>query len=170
RARLSEFAEGFSRAFMLGQLAVILLLTPLFVADAVSEEREHRTWNLLLTTAMTDREIVFGLLACRLANLGMIVLTGLPILSLMPFLGGVDPIWVVTSFWATGMTMATLGAVSILISIASKTSIGAILTTYGCCLLTFPCLFSSLAIAAIPTGKGAYVFILLCTLGQAVFI
>jgi ABC-type transport system involved in multi-copper enzyme maturation permease subunit len=163
KARLSEFAEGFSHAFMLGQLAVIVFLTPLFVADVVSEERERRTLNLLLATAMSDREIVFGLLACRLANLGMIVLTGLPILSLMPFLGGVDPLWVVISFLGSMMTMIMLGAMSILVSINSKTSITAIVTTYACCLFMSPCLA---AILPAMSGPSRYTAIIMCTLIQ----
>jgi hypothetical protein len=118
---------------------------------------------------MSDREIVFGLLACRLANLGMVFLTGLPILSLMPFLGGVDPVWVVVSFLATGMTMTTLGALSILVSIASKTSIGAILTTYGCCLFMSPCLISPLILSVFPdmSGPSLYAAVMMCTLVQA---
>jgi len=131
RARLPEFAQSFSNVFMMGQLAVVALVTPLLTAGAVAEERERRTLNLLLTTALSDREIIFGLFASRMATLGLVVLTGLPILLVMPFLGGVEPIWVVTIFVTTSMTMFTLGALSILISVTAQSSLGAFLGSYA---------------------------------------
>jgi len=149
RARLPEFAQSFSYVFMLAQLAVVALVTPLLMAGAVAEERERRTLNLLLTTAMSDREIIFGLFASRMANLGFVVLTGLPILSVMPFLGGIEPIWVVTIFVTTSMTMLALGALSMLISVTAKSSLGAFLGSYALSVFLLPLSIGLAYLAAI---------------------
>jgi ABC-type transport system involved in multi-copper enzyme maturation permease subunit len=177
RARLTDFAHQFSLAFLIGQLGIVCFLTPLFTADAIAEERERRTLSLLLTTALSDREIVVGLLASRAANIGMIVMTGLPILSLLPFLGGVDPIWIVTAFASTGMTILSLGAFSMTFSVSSKTSLGAIVSTYCCSLLVSPCFLAPIlgAITAAPFATilvatflqaCGFVFFLLIAVGQ----
>jgi ABC-type transport system involved in multi-copper enzyme maturation permease subunit len=131
RARLPEFSQSFSNVFLFGQLGIVALVTPLFTAGAVVDERERRTLDLLVTTAMSDQEIILGLYAGRMANLGLVILTGLPILSMMPFLGGIDPIWVATTFVATTMTMLTLGALSIFASVLASNSLGAHLGSYA---------------------------------------
>jgi ABC-2 family transporter protein len=138
RARLPEFSQSFSHVFLFGQLGLVALVTPLFTAGAVVDERERRTLDLLVTTAMSDQEIILGLYAGRMATLGLVILTGLPILSMMPFLGGIDPIWVVTTFVATTMTMLTLGALSIFASVVARNSLGAHLGSYAGSLMIVP--------------------------------
>jgi ABC-type transport system involved in multi-copper enzyme maturation permease subunit len=138
RARLPEFSQSFSQVFLFGQLGIVALVTPLFTAGAVADERERRTLDLLVTTAMTDQEIILGLYAGRMANLGLVVLTGLPILSVMPLLGGIDPTWVIIIFASTNMTMLTLGALSILASVVAKNSLGAHLGSYAGSLMIVP--------------------------------
>ncbi len=159
RGRLPDFAQSFFYVFMFGQLAVVALVTPLFTAGAVAEERERRTFDLLLTTAMSDREIILGLFASRMANLGLVLLTGLPILSVMPFLGGIEPFWVMTMFVTTSMTMLTLGALSILTSVLAKSSLGAVLASYFLSVILLPLVIgmTSLVTASQPGGLTPYV-------------
>jgi ABC-type transport system involved in multi-copper enzyme maturation permease subunit len=148
RARLPEFSQSFSQVFIFGQLSIVALLTPLFTAGAIADERERRTLDLLVTTSMSDQEIILGLYAGRMANLGLVFLTGLPIFSMMPFLGGVDPISVLTTFLYTYMTMLTLGALSIFVSVSAGSSLGAHLGSYACSLVILPLnIFPALFIA-----------------------
>src|SRR5438094_417338 len=85
-----------------------LLATAAYTAGAISEEKEHRTLEYLLATDLRNREIVLGKLASRLANLALLVVAGLPVLSLLQFLGGVDPDLMLATFALTGLTMASL--------------------------------------------------------------
>ena len=55
------------------------------VVVAVADEKDRRTLDYLLTTDLGDSEIVFGKLIARLATLSLILLTGLPIFSLLQF-------------------------------------------------------------------------------------
>ena len=73
-----------------------------------------------------------------MAHLGLVILTGLPILSMMPFMGGIDPIWAVTTFVTTTMTMLTLGARSIFASVVARNSLGAHLGSYAGSLMIVP--------------------------------
>jgi ABC-type Na+ efflux pump permease subunit len=115
---------------LIAQLAVVVLLTPAFTASAIAEEKERKTLEFILATDLRNREIVLSKLASRYCNLGLLVLTGLPILGLTQFLGGVDPDLVLAGFVITGVTMASLAALSILQSVYAKKARDAIVLTY----------------------------------------
>jgi hypothetical protein len=106
RELLSSFANSFFTSFMMLLMAASFLLTPIYTATAVVEERERGNLDLLLATPLTSREIVLGLLASRLATLGLIIVTGLPILSLLPF-------WVESILDGSSHHSATLTAPSV---------------------------------------------------------
>ena len=84
----------------------------------------------MLATDLCNREIVLSKLASRLGNICLLVLTGLPILSLTEFLGGVDPDLVLVGFAATGMTMLGVASISILCSVYARKSAVAVLSSY----------------------------------------
>src|SRR2546427_357840 len=77
-------------------------------AGAIAEEKDRRTLDYLLASDLSNAEIVFGKLLSRLAYLALIMLTGLPFLSLLQLLGGVDPSLVVVGLVVTLMTMLSL--------------------------------------------------------------
>ncbi|MCI0376091.1 MAG: ABC transporter permease subunit [Gemmataceae bacterium] len=126
----AQFAETYFETFMLVQLIAVCLLTPAYVAGAVSEEKDRKTLEFLLATDLLNREIVLSKLFSRLANLTLFVATGLPILGLLQFLGGVDPNLVLAGFAVTGLTMLGLGGVSILQSVIFKRPRDSIAITY----------------------------------------
>lgn len=130
RQQLPRFANSFFQAFQGVQIAAVLLLTPICVSGSITEEKERRTLDLLLTTQMRDREIIFGKLAARLGNMVLLLLTGLPVLALTQFLGGVDPDAVLAGFALTLMTLLSLGCVSMMVSVAASTTFRAIVETY----------------------------------------
>ena len=117
---MAVFAEQIFYIFMVVQLALVLCLTPAYAATSIAEEKERKTFEYLLTTDLRNREIVLSKLLSRLANLTLIVLTGLPILGFLQFLGGVDPDLVLAGFAATAITMVSLGSFSVLVSIYAR--------------------------------------------------
>jgi ABC-type transport system involved in multi-copper enzyme maturation permease subunit len=127
---MAKFAESFFLMFMEVQFIGVFLLTPAFAAGAIAEEKDRRTLDFLLATDLTDREIVLGKLASRLLALTLLVLTGLPILSLIQFWGGVDPDLVLSGFAATGLTMLSLAGISMLASVYTKKPRDAIVLSY----------------------------------------
>ncbi len=127
---MGKFAESFFIMFMEVQFVGIFLLTPAFAAGAIAEEKDRRTLEYLLATDLDNREIVLGKLVSRVLGLVLLVLTGLPILSLLQFFGGVDPDLVISGFAATGLTMLSLAGLSILNSVYTKKPRDAIVLTY----------------------------------------
>lgn len=69
-------------------LTIALVLGPALMAGSLSGEKERGSLALLLTTRVTAREIVSGRLAGKLAQLGMIVLAGVPALIAVAALSG----------------------------------------------------------------------------------
>ncbi len=127
---LAEFTLHFFLIFLGVQFVVAVLLTPLLVATAITDEKERRTLEFLLATDLRNREIVLGKLAARLGNLLLLLFVGLPILSLLQFLGGVEPNLLVAGFAFVLLTVVSLAALSILISVHSTRSRSAVLCTY----------------------------------------
>jgi ABC-type transport system involved in multi-copper enzyme maturation permease subunit len=129
-SEMAQFAESFFYTFMVVQFLAVALLTPAYTAGAIADEKNRRTLEFLLATDLRNREIVLSKLVSRLANLLLIVLTGLPILSFLQLVGGVDPGLVLAGFAATGLTMVSLAGLSIFCSVLAKKPRDAIIVTY----------------------------------------
>lgn len=130
RAQAARLAEHFFETLMLVQLGAVLLLMPAYMGGAVAEEKERRTLEFILATDLRNREIILSKLGSRLANLALFLLTGLPILSFLQFLGGIDPNLVLMGFAVTGLTMLGSGSVTLLCSVLMRRARDAIGATY----------------------------------------
>jgi ABC-type transport system involved in multi-copper enzyme maturation permease subunit len=73
---MSEFARNFLIAFLFTQLVAVVLITPAVVGGAIAEEKERGTIDYLKASLLTNREIVLGKLAARLAFVGGVASTG----------------------------------------------------------------------------------------------
>jgi ABC-type transport system involved in multi-copper enzyme maturation permease subunit len=127
---LSEFGSQFFMTFLALQVGAVFVLTPAFTATAVAEEKQRRTLEYLLATDLYNREIVLGKLASRLLAMLLLLAGGLPVLSFVQFLGGVDPNLVLAGFAATAVTMLSVGSLGILNSVYAARPRGAVLSTY----------------------------------------
>jgi ABC-type transport system involved in multi-copper enzyme maturation permease subunit len=150
---IADFAATYFYVFTALQLLVVLLLTPPYVAGAIAEERERGTLEALFATHLRNDQIVLGLLLSRLARLGMIVLAGLPILSVLQFLGGIDPNLVLAVFVVTGMSALSLSCLAMLFSIYAGKARRAILQTE---LIAVGYLFLSTLLEIVTTFAGAF--------------
>jgi ABC-type transport system involved in multi-copper enzyme maturation permease subunit len=127
---MSRFATSFFFTFMIAQFVILAVLTPAYTAGAIAEEKDRKTLEFILASDLRDREIVLGKLSARLANLGLLLFAGLPVLGFLQYLGGVDPALVVAGFLATVLTVLSLGALSICNSVLFRKPREAILFTY----------------------------------------
>src|SRR5207302_11017958 len=98
REEAGRIGITFFSSFTVVQLIAVFLLTPSYVAGSIAEEKERKTLEFLLATDLRNREIVLSKFSSRLCNMLLFILTGLPILSALQFMGGVDPDLVVASF------------------------------------------------------------------------
>ncbi len=130
RDEAAQIGMTYFEWFTVVQLIAVVLLTPAYVAGSIAEEKERKTLEFLLATDLRNREIILSKFGSRLGNLTLFLLTGLPILSFLQFLGGVDPDLVLGGFAATALTAVGLASLSIFNSVVYKRSRDAIAITY----------------------------------------
>jgi hypothetical protein len=87
------------------------------------------TLEALFTTHLRNDQIVLSLLLSRLTKLAAILLAGIPILSFLQFLGGIDPGLVFADFAATGMLVLSVASLGLLLSIYAGKARRAIVQT-----------------------------------------
>jgi ABC-type transport system involved in multi-copper enzyme maturation permease subunit len=117
---LNALAKNASRVFeyiSILQLAMICLLAPVFTAGAISQEKDAETFNVLLTTPLTNAQIVLGSLLSRLFFIVVLLIAGLPIFSITMLYGGVTTDQIFMSFGIAACTALVTGAFAIFISV-----------------------------------------------------
>lgn len=94
------------------QLLLVLFFGALSAAGAVSQEKDRRTFVLLLLTDMRDYEIVLGKLIGALLPILLLILVSAPVLALLLLLGGIAPEQVVQAvlvLFAAAIAAGSLG-------------------------------------------------------------
>ncbi|MCI0702743.1 MAG: ABC transporter permease [Planctomycetia bacterium] len=135
-ARLSlhastNFAEEFTLIFLLAQLAVVIAISPGLAAVAVAEEKDRHTLPPLLTTTLTDSEIIFGKAAGQIVFGLSVVFAGLPVLMLTLFFGGVSLGLVLAGYALTAGTVVLCAASGMNAACQSPDLRSALLWAYG---------------------------------------
>lgn len=113
------------------QMGLVLFITPGLTAGAISSEREKQTLNMLLMTTQTSLQIIIGKLTSSIAYLGLLLIAGLPLYSVVFLFGGVSPMQLVSIFIFYFITMIAIGSIGIFFSTVLKRTITAMITTYS---------------------------------------
>jgi len=71
------------------ELLMICFIAPALTAGAISSERERQTYDLLRTTLLSARSLVFGKLISSLSFLWLLLFAAVPLLSLAYLFGGI---------------------------------------------------------------------------------
>jgi len=120
-ASLRDLAQRGAQAFTalsFVQVSLICLLTPLFMAGAIAQEANPRTWEIMLTTPLNRVQIVVGNLVGRLFFVIALLVGALPLMMATQLFGGVPPAAVWGSFLISACTALAVGAVAVALSIA----------------------------------------------------
>lgn len=113
------------------QLGLILFITPGLTAGTISTEREKQTLNILLTTSQTSFQIIFGKLSSSIAFLLLMILSGLPIYSLVFLYGGISPTQLAAIFLFYIFTLFVFGSIGVMYSTLIRKTIVSMISTYG---------------------------------------
>lgn len=99
------------------QLLLTLFFAALSAAGAVSQEKDRRTFVLLLLTDLRDYEIVLGKLLGALLPILIQLLVTAPVLALLLLLGGIDPEQVLQSVLVLGASAVAAGSLGGLVAL-----------------------------------------------------
>src|ERR1051326_5616183 len=117
---LSDLAKASSQVFSAisyVQLGMICLLAPVFCAAAITQERDSRTYNILLATPLTNAQIVLGRLFSRLYYVVALLLSGAPVFAITLLYGGVTGSSIALSFAIALSTALFTGSLAIAIAV-----------------------------------------------------
>jgi ABC-type transport system involved in multi-copper enzyme maturation permease subunit len=112
-ASLSSIGEGLFRAWATWSLWGVVILTPMLVCGVIAAEKDGRTFEILLTTLLTNREILVGKAASRLLLLLILIASSVPILAVASLYGGFDVAQVAAAAAVIGGTAVFVVAVSL---------------------------------------------------------
>ncbi|MCD8369911.1 MAG: ABC transporter permease [Clostridiales bacterium] len=111
------------------EFAMLVLIMPAITAGSISGERERQTLELLMTTELTPHEIVQGKLMGALSTMGLLVVSGFPILGIVFVYGGVtvpDIGLLILCYMVAALFMGSLGIACS--AICRKTTMATVMT------------------------------------------
>lgn len=112
------------------QVGLICVLSPVFMAGAIAQEANPKTWDILLTTPMSKLEIVLGNLLGRLFFVLALLFASLPLFALTQFFGGVPGKSIIASYIVSAGAAILVGAIAISLSVSRLVGQRAVFTFY----------------------------------------
>lgn len=131
----SQVGKYIFGTLVLFQTIMVSLLTPAFTAASITSEREQKTYDLLMTTLLPARSVIFGKLGSALAFVALLILAIAPLESLAFMFGGVSPEEIILSQVVMLMSALLYASIGIFWSSALRSSVASNVLTYGTILL-----------------------------------
>lgn len=100
------------------QIALICILAPVFMAGAIAQEADPRTWDILLTTPLSPTQIVLGNLVGRLFFILALLVSSLPLFAVTQYFGGVPGASIFASYLIAAAAAVLVGAMAIALSVS----------------------------------------------------
>jgi len=100
------------------QVGLICLIAPLFMAGAIAQEANPKTWDILLTTPLTAGQIVLGNLFGRLFFILALLAASLPLFAVTQYFGGVPGRSIFLSYAIAAGAALGVGAVAIALCVS----------------------------------------------------
>ena len=119
------------------ELLMLGFIGPALTAGAISSEREHKTIDLLRTSLLSARALVFGKLSSAVVFLLLLIFTAIPVESLAFFLGGVGMAEMVISTLMLVVTAIFFCTLGLFFSSFSKRTLIATVLSYSSILISF---------------------------------
>ena len=113
------------------QLALLLLMAPIFSAGSITIEKEQRTLAGLLTSLLTALQIWWGKFVSSLLFVLLLLVTSLPVLSMAFAFGGVGPWEIFTATLTTVIVLGCMSAIGLYCSSAFRRSVHATAVSYA---------------------------------------
>lgn len=132
------------------QFFLIVFIAPSLTSGAISGERERQTLDLLLSTKMAPRSIIFGKLFSSINQIILLIAASFPIFSVVFLFGGISTAEVIKLFLFYIIVAITMGSIGIFFSTFLKKTTASNVLTYGFVLfLIFGTLFINVFVTSI---------------------
>ena len=118
------------------EFLLLMFIMPALTSGSISGERERKTLELLFTTKMTPKDIVFGKLFSALEQMSVLMVSSLPIILLTFVYGRVDMADLGLLFLCYGIVAVYTGGIGMFFSVTLRRSTFSSVCSYGVLLLT----------------------------------
>lgn len=113
----SHFGVLFFQLLSFLQLTLVIFFSSLFAAASVAQEKDRRTFILLLMTDLRNYELVLGKLLGSLMQISILLIASLPILGATVLLGGTTFLQVIDAFLVLAGSALAAGSLGCLIAL-----------------------------------------------------
>jgi ABC-type transport system involved in multi-copper enzyme maturation permease subunit len=127
----ANLAANYTRGMLIFQYALLLFLTPMYLAGSVIEEKENRTLELLYQTHLTDGEILLGKFSARVVHLVLLSISSMPLLAIISLWGGVSLELLGLHFAFSILLIILIGNVSLFASVQAYSMVDALIISYA---------------------------------------
>jgi ABC-type transport system involved in multi-copper enzyme maturation permease subunit len=117
--------------FTIQHLLLLLLVTPALAAGSISDEKARGTLPLLLTTQLTAAEIVLGKWLGQAAQVLVLAMPAVPIVTFLHAMCGLMPEIVLAWAIESVVLALLLSALSLLTSVWARTTTAAVVSVYA---------------------------------------
>ena len=112
------------------ELVMIIFIGPGLTSGGISSEKERQTFDLLRTTLLPARSLVFGKLGSAMSYLLLLIIAALPIEGIAFILGGVGIGELLISSWMMIVTAFFFCSLGLFFSSFMKRTLGATVSSY----------------------------------------
>ena len=139
-----------------GQVGLICVLTPIFMAGAIVQEASPRTWDILLTTPLGNLQIVLGNLFGRLFFILALLFSTLPLFVLTQFFGGVPTEAIFTSYAIAAASALIVATTAVTLSVTRSAGKRAVFVFYAAVIMYLFATYAAdlYARSKVPLGVG----------------
>ena len=167
---LAQFAGLVFQILAPLQLALAVFFSAMLAASAVAQEKDRRTFVLLLLTNLSNQELVLGKLLASLLQVLVMFAAGLPVFMLLALLGGISVGQIARTAAVTAASILVCGSLGSTLALWREKTFQA-LALFVLILVLWLALGEMLAAGALgntPAGLPAYVWATAVSPWQAV--
>lgn len=113
------------------EFVLLAFIVPAITANAISGEREKKTLEILLTTPLSTLQIIWGKLIASVGTILLYIVSGLPILSIVYFIGGVNLGDIVLMIFYSFVFAIFIGSIGVFFSTICRKTVFATIVTYA---------------------------------------
>ncbi|MGE5297355.1 MAG: ABC transporter permease, partial [Solirubrobacterales bacterium] len=122
RAQMEAAAKTITLNIVWFQFFAAQLVAIAMLSTAISDEVYGRTLCVLLTTPLSNRQVILNKLSSRLFQVLLLVATSLPLLAVVRVLGGIPWDFLIVSLCVTAATVVFVGSTSLFFSVLCRRS------------------------------------------------
>lgn len=126
----AQIGRGVFIGLLLVETLLVIFLAPAYTTGAISLEREKQTLDLLVTTPISSLAIVLGKLFSALTFVFLLIISSIPLTSLVFVFGGAAPEDVIKGYLMLLVTAVGLGSIGLFCSTLFRRTQAATVVTY----------------------------------------